>query len=249
VTLKSDPAGATVFVGATELGKTPFTIELPPEPVELVSRIGALSPISQEVVPNPDGETVVEFKHQYGVISLTSDRDDAEVAVGGIDLGKLPIEGIFPPGQHQIVVRASGVPDQTRVADIQTGQRIAMEFDFNAAPRAAAAMTQKGQPRDGSVVEETTKQGRQRQPTYRTKEEYERAKDAAFDRFDAQWESRKNVLKREKDYDNDQIDHSEGAAKDRWKRKEEDVERRLDQLDDQRDAAKEILKRQWSPDR
>ena len=36
VTLKSDPAGAMIFVGPTELGKTPLTIELPPEPVELV---------------------------------------------------------------------------------------------------------------------------------------------------------------------------------------------------------------------
>ena len=29
VTLKSDPSGATIFVGPTELGKTPLTIELP----------------------------------------------------------------------------------------------------------------------------------------------------------------------------------------------------------------------------
>jgi serine/threonine protein kinase len=247
VTLKSDPTGATVFVGATELGKTPFTTELPLEPVELVSRIGALSPVSKEVVPDPDGNTVVEFKHQYGVISLTSDRDDAEVAVGGINLGKLPIEGIFPPGQHQIVVRASGVPDQTRAADIQAGQHIAMEFDFNVASRAAAAMTQKpNQSGDESSGEETIKQGRQRQPTYRSKEEYEKAKEVAFDRFDAQWESRKNALKREKDYDDDQIDRSEGATKERWKRKKEDVARRLNQLDDQKDAAKENLKRQWN---
>ena len=55
VTLKSDPAGATIFVGATELGKTPLTIDLPPEPVELVSRIGALAPVSHEVVPDPNG--------------------------------------------------------------------------------------------------------------------------------------------------------------------------------------------------
>jgi serine/threonine protein kinase len=248
VTLKSDPAGATIFVGRTELGKTPLTIELPPEPVELVSRLGALAPVSQEVVPDQNGATVVEFKHQYGVISLTSDRDDAEVAVGGINLGKLPIEGIFPPGQHQIVVRAAGAPDQTRVADIAAGQRVAMEFDFNVASRSAAAMTRKpGQSEDESAADEPVKQVHQRQAsTYRTKEEYQRAKDAAYDRFDAQWEARKNALKREEDYCDNQIDHSDGAAKERWKRRKEDVERRLDQLDDQKDAAKEILKRQWN---
>ena len=95
-----------------------------------------------------------------------------------------------------------------------------------------------------SEVDQTPRQPRQRTPVYRTKEDYEHAKDAAFDRFDAQWEARKNALKREKDYYDNQIDHSEGAAKDRWKRKKEDVEHRLDQLDDQKDAAKENLKRQ-----
>ena len=146
VTLKSDPAGATIFVGRTELGKAPLTIELPPEPVELVSRIGALAPVSHEVLPDPNGTSVVEFKHEYGIISLTSDRVDSEVTVGGINLGKLPIEGIFPPGQHQIVVHAPGVPDQTRVADIAAGQRIAMEINFNAASRAAARLDAKAGP-------------------------------------------------------------------------------------------------------
>ena len=131
VTLKSDPAGATIFVGATELGSAPLTIELPPEPVELVSRIGALAPVSHEVVPDPNGTNVIEFKHEYGIISLASDREDAEVTVGGINLGKLPIEGIFPPGKHQIVVRAPGLPDQTRVAEVAAGQRLVMEVDFS----------------------------------------------------------------------------------------------------------------------
>jgi serine/threonine protein kinase len=247
VTLKSDPAGATIFLGATELGSTPLTIDLPPEPVELVSRIGALAPVSHEVVPDPDGANVIEFKHQYGIISLASDRDDAQVAVGGINLGKLPIEGIFPPGKHQIVVRAPGLPEQTRVAEVATGQRLVMQVDFTVTSRTAASMKRKiDQSENDSDVDQTPKPARPRTPVYRTKEDYEHAKDAAFDRFDAQWEARKNALNREKDYYDDQIDHSEGVAKDRWKRKKEDVERRLDQLDDQKDAAKEILKRQWN---
>jgi serine/threonine protein kinase len=252
VSLKSDPSGATVFVGAAELGNTPLTIDLPPEPVELVSRIGALAPVSHEVVPDPGGATVVEFKHQYGTISLTSDREDAEVAVGGINLGKLPIEGIFPPGQHQIVVRAAGAPDQTRIADVAVGQRVAMEVDFTPGSKAAVPVNRKmDQPDGGSAIDQTTRQGRQRTarpetPVYRTKGDYEHAKSAAYDRFDAQWDARKNALKREKDYYDNQIDNSDGAAKDRWKRKKDDVDRRLDQLDDQKDAAKQILKRQWN---
>jgi serine/threonine protein kinase len=253
VTLKSDPAGATIYVGPTELGKAPLTIELPPEPVELVSRIGALAPVSREVVPDPNGGTVVEFTHEYGTISLVSDREDAEVTVDGIALGKLPIEGIFPPGQHQIVVQAPGVPDQMRKADVAAGQRIAMQIGFSAASRAAAVMTPRPhQPEDESALDQTARQGRQRTarpdqtPVYHTKEDFNRAKDAAYNRFDAQWDARKNALKREKDYYDTQIDHSEGAVKERWKKKKEDVNRRMDQLDDQKDAAKEVLKRQWN---
>jgi hypothetical protein len=238
-------------VGSTELGKTPLTIELPTEPVELVSRIGALAPVSREVVPDAnDAVTLIEFKHQYGTISLTSDRNDSEVSVGGINLGKLPIEGIFPPGQHQIVVRAPGLPDQTRVADVVAGQRIAIEVDFSVASRAAAAMTHKPDgSNEASDVDQTPRPGRQRTaPVYRSKEDYERAKDAAYDRFDAQWEARKNALKRQKDYYDDQMDHSNGPAKDRWKRKKEEVQRQLDELDDQKDAAKNALKRRWNDD-
>jgi serine/threonine protein kinase len=250
VTLKSDPSGATIFVGPTELGKTPLTIELPPEPVELVSRIGALAPVSREVIPGPDDAAVVEFKHAYGTISLKSDRDDSEVSVGGVNLGKLPIEGIFPPGQHQIVVRAPGVPEQTRVVEIAAGQRLALEIDFNVASRAAAALTRKpDQSADDTDLDQSPRPERERtSPVYRSKEDYERARDAAYDRFDAQWEARKNALKREKDYYDNQADHSDGAAKDRWKKKKDEVDRRLDELDDQKDAAKKVLKRQWNDD-
>ena len=158
VTLKSDPSGATIFVGPTELGKTPLTIELPPEPVELVSRIGALAPVSREVMPDSNDTAVVEFKHAYGTISLTSDRDDSEVSVGGINLGKLPIEGIFPPGQHQIVVRAPGAPDQTRMVEIAAGQRLAIEINFNAASRAAASLTRKpDQSADDTDLDQTNR--------------------------------------------------------------------------------------------
>ncbi|MBV8532379.1 MAG: protein kinase [Verrucomicrobia bacterium] len=252
VTLKSDPAGATIFMGDSELGKTPLTVDLPPEPVELVSRIGALAPVKREIVPDPKGTSVIEFKHEYGLISLSSDRADSEVSIGGVSLGKLPIEGILPPGQHQVVVRAPGVPDQMRTADIKVGERSVMQVNFNSVGSTAAALASKRAEPERSAAQSMPGPSRprtprpQEKPTYRTKEDYERAKDAAYDRFDAEWEARKNALKREKDYYDYQADHSEGAAKEKWKMKKDEADRRLDQLDDQKDAAKEALKRQWN---
>jgi hypothetical protein len=167
-------------------------------------------------------------------------------------LGKLPIEGILPPGEHQVVIRAPGLPDQVRVADVKAGQRSVMQINFTTVGGATATLSPSQIESKQSASQVTPGQNRPRtprpaeKPVYRTKEDYDRAKDAAYDRFDAEWEARKNALKREKDYYDNQADHSEGATKERWKMKKDEVDRRLDQLDDQKDAAKNALKRQWN---
>ena len=249
VTLRSDPPGATISMGQTELGAAPINVELPPEPVELVSRIGALAPVTQTVTPDPSGLSVVEFKHEYGTISLKSDRADAEVIVRGISLGQVPIEGILPPGQHKIIVRAPGVPDQTRTIDLAAGQKMSVEVNFNAVSRAAAGLVRRAQPvaKHTDNAEEPTPQ-RQSSQQYRTKDDFEHARDAAYDRFDAEWDAKKDALQRAKDYYDYQADHSDGAVKEQWKRKKDEVDHHMDELDDQKDAAKKVLKHQWNDD-
>ena len=133
VALKSDPAGATVYFAGTALGQTPLTVNLPVAQIELTSKIGSLTPITQRLVPDPSGNTVVEFKHTYGLLSVTCDRPDADVVIGGIDLGKPPIEGILPPSKQSVVVKVEGRPDQVRTADIQAGKRVVLEFTFGGA--------------------------------------------------------------------------------------------------------------------
>jgi serine/threonine protein kinase len=268
VTLRSDPSGATISMGHTELGKTPLTISLPPEPVELVSHIGALAPVSREIVPDPNGTTVVEFKHDYGSVTISSDRTDAEVVIEGVNFGKPPIEGILPPGRHDIIVRAPGFSSQTKVADVQIGRRIAMDFNFNNAggqtnspsmtrpanTQRTARVTRQPQnldrqPQNLDRQPQNLDNGRNEQisPTsYRTKDDYEHAKDAAFKRFDAEWDARKKALERAKDYYDYQADHSNGAARDQWEAKKEQTNRQMDELDDQKDAAKDVLTKKWN---
>ena len=53
-------------------------------------------------------------------------------------------------------------------------------------------------------------------------------------------------MKREKDYYDYQADHSEGAAREKWKAKKDEADRRLDQLDDQKDNSKNALKKHLS---
>ena len=130
VSLKSDPSGATIYLAGAAIGKTPLNCTLPLGQVELTSKIGSLAPVTQRFTPDADGSSVIEFKHTYGLLSIATDRADAEVLIGGVNLGHAPIEGILPPGKHQVVVKASGSPDQARTAEIQANHRQVMQFTF-----------------------------------------------------------------------------------------------------------------------
>lgn len=137
VQLRSDPSGATIFLDETELGKTPLTVSLPPNPVELVSRIGALEPVSKQVTPDPAGTAAVEFKHNYGWVLVSTNRRNSVVLIEGFSFGKAPVLGILPPGRHPVTARASGYQDQTQVVDVQTGKRTSLAFRFRRSMRLA----------------------------------------------------------------------------------------------------------------
>ena len=290
VTLKSDPAGATVYFAGTALGQTPLTVNLPLAQVELTSKIGSLTPITQRFIPDANGNTVVEFKHVYGLLSITCDRPDADVVVGGVDVGKPPIEGILPPGRQPVVIKVDGLPDQTRSVDIRPGKRVAIRLAFgdqaseeadNATgpdeanapvPRAIPANTppvqtpanpgnavSQGQylttidatPAPSPAAKPTRPPRRARvaaTPVYRTREDWEHARDQAYDKFDTQWDAKKKSMEQEKDYLDYWIDHRSGNAQEKLKYKKKALEDRMDHLDDEKDAAKKQLKHQWRDD-
>jgi serine/threonine protein kinase len=285
VSLKSDPSGATVYLAGAAIGRTPLNCALPLGQVELISKIGSLAPVTQRFTPDPDGSSVIEFKHTYGLLSITADRADAEVLIGGINLGRAPIEGILPPGKHQVVVKASGSPDQARTAEVQANHRQVMQFTFGGGvseanqadatnvptvqttpPQPSASPAAIGvskptntifhgntlptvqstpSPSPSAVISRSRVSAT---PVYRTKEEWEQAKEQAFHKFDSDWDARKNAMKQEKKYIEYWIDRSSGSTKDQWKAKKKVLEDKMDQLDDQKDRAKDSLKRKWGDD-
>jgi len=155
VELRSDPSGATIFLDETELGKTPLTVSLPPNPVELVSRIGALEPVTKQVTPNPTGKATVEFKHNYGWVLVSSNRRNSEVLIEGFSFGKAPILGILPPGRHPVTVRAPGYQDQTQVVDVQTGKRTSLAVRFRRSMRLARSSPATAGPPKTAALPET----------------------------------------------------------------------------------------------
>jgi hypothetical protein len=292
VSLKSDPRGATIYFAGTALGQTPLTANLPSEQVELTSKIGSLTPVTQRFVPDPSGNTVVEFKHVYGLLSVTSDRPDADVLIGGIDLGKPPIEGILPPGKQSVEVKVEGRPDQVRTADIQAGKRLVFEFTFGGTPSAESLATPPSNseapaPRASPVetpvnpsespatptatvpeskpatdIEATpaptgtpppiatpkpSPTARPRSsPVYRTKEDRDRARDEAYRKFDAQSDAKRNAMTQERKYIDYWIGHSSGEVKERWKYRRQVLEDRINRLNNERDAERQQLGRQWN---
>jgi serine/threonine protein kinase len=285
VSIKSDPSGATIYSGEKEIGKTPLSCILPSGQVDLTSKIGSLAPVTKRVTPDPNGTSVIEFKHAYGLLSITVDRTDAEVFIGGIDLGHPPIEGILPPGRHQVVVKVDGSTDQVRTADVQLNHRQVMQFEFaggasdptrvgsvdknsavpqkSASPPPASPAPVKGAKPTNSVFYGNTfptngakpnvspsvapaRPDQSAAPVYRTREEWERAKKEAFRKFDSDWNTRKDAMKQQKKYLEYWIDHSSGPTKDQWKSKKQQLEDQMDRLDEQRDQAKDDLKRKWN---
>jgi hypothetical protein len=155
VELRSDPSGATIFLDETELGKTPLTVSLPPNPVELVSRIGALEPVSKQVTPDQTGTAAVEFKHNYGWVLVSTNRRNSEVLIEGFSFGKAPVLGILPPGRHPVTVRAQGYQDQTQVVDVQTGKRTSLAFRFRRSMRLARSGPATASPPKTAALPET----------------------------------------------------------------------------------------------
>jgi serine/threonine protein kinase len=132
VTLSSDPSGATVFIGQTELGETPLTVNLPPEPVEVTSRYGRLAPINQTITPDPKQLTAARFKHSYGTVTVTSNRSDARVRIDGVDAGHPPFRDLLSPGIHQLVVNVPNAPDLVRTISLADGQNLNLPLQFTA---------------------------------------------------------------------------------------------------------------------
>jgi hypothetical protein len=80
------------------------------------------------------------------------------------------------------------------------------------------------------------------------RENYKRARHAAFDQFDYEWDRRKEAVERQIDGLEDRKDHAEGWLKDQLKVQIKQLEQYKDDLNIRRDEAKGILERRWGGD-
>ena len=63
-------------------------------------------------------------------LTITSDPDGAEIAIGGKPLGRAPASAQLPPGSHEIAAQLDGWPEQRRTVDLERGREAAAAFVF-----------------------------------------------------------------------------------------------------------------------
>lgn len=106
VAFTSDPPGAEVFLGEKKLGrgqqKTPFQIELPEGDYRFSARHSKLDPVSESFYVDADtGSNAVDFRFDYGSVTLASDPAGAAVVSNGMPMGRTPLTlAVVPPGNY-----------------------------------------------------------------------------------------------------------------------------------------------------
>jgi serine/threonine protein kinase len=156
VTLSSDPTGASIFLGKTKLGETPLTVNLPSGPLEINSRFGDLAPVTQNINPDPQWVTAVQFNHSYGTLLISSDRADARAFVDGKEIGHLPAQALLPPGNHKVLLAAANAPDKMNTVSLAEGQRFDLQVQFNSAIPVKSSLASSTSTPTGSVTPEPT---------------------------------------------------------------------------------------------
>jgi PEGA domain len=89
-----------------------------------------LAPVTQNINPDPQWVTAVQFKHSYGTLAISSDRSDAHAFIDGKEIGRLPTQTVLPPGNHKVLVSAANAPDKINNVSLAEGQHSDLHMQF-----------------------------------------------------------------------------------------------------------------------
>ncbi|MBW2733915.1 MAG: PEGA domain-containing protein [Deltaproteobacteria bacterium] len=106
VRIDSKPTGAVVMVDGAKVGSTPVEVELTPGMHKLELTLEGFQPVSREVDVKVGkvSDLLVEF--EGGLLTMRSSVEGATVEVGGIEIGKTPLEkASVPLGSKEVVLR------------------------------------------------------------------------------------------------------------------------------------------------
>ena len=84
------------------------------------------------VAETPAGSSTssTSFPSGFGVLTITSEPDDAELYVDGKFHGNAPATLKLPAGSHTIVLKSPGLPDYTRTIEIPPSSKLTLKATF-----------------------------------------------------------------------------------------------------------------------
>jgi formylglycine-generating enzyme required for sulfatase activity len=134
VSFRSEPSGATVRVGGTTYGPTPFDAELPEGEHEYEALLPARKPQRGRIrVVGGEPATVVigGLSPADGLVSIASHPAGASVTLDGTYRGLTPIDVALSPGaQHRLEVFREGYERHSREVEVEAGGREALKVDL-----------------------------------------------------------------------------------------------------------------------
>ncbi len=132
VTLASDPDGAAVFAGETELGRTPVTVELPGGEHILTLRKEGFSAAEVELEVMAGGHHTlnkVALSPAPATVTVESVPTGAAVSVDGAFKGTTPVTlSLSPEEQHRISLSLSGHAEKKSLLTVEPGSSRELSF-------------------------------------------------------------------------------------------------------------------------
>jgi serine/threonine protein kinase len=109
INITSEPSGAEIFVDGKSRGRTPFRLDLPAHPHELVAHLDGWPDEQQKIDVDAHRENAAHFVFANGSVKITSAPGGATVIANGKDLGQTPlvVEEV-KPGDVSYELRLSG---------------------------------------------------------------------------------------------------------------------------------------------
>ncbi len=133
--VETDPAGATILVDGSPVGKAPLTRSLAPGIHQVAATSGTLT-VSRHVTAEY-GEPItlrLTLRADQGTLTIDADVVGARVEVDGVFLGVTPFTSAVAPGRRVIRISADGFPTIERTVDVRVGQAARQDVTFRARP-------------------------------------------------------------------------------------------------------------------